>query len=328
MMDYRRVDLNLLVVLDALLDECGVTATSRRLGMSQPNVSFALTKLRAQFADELLVRVGNRMQPTTLAESLRDPLRRFLAVIEGEILVDRNFYPLESDRRFVVSTSDIGELVFLPRLMEQLALEAPGITLECRSMSPVELAKAMAEGAVDLALGYFPDLKGSGFLTQTLFSHPFTCIARQNHPLARPGWSLEDFLSLGHIVVAQRGRSQELFEGRLEQLGLARRIQLLSPHFMSVPLLISGSDLISTVPAAVGEVFATMAPLQLLSPPMDTPMISIQQFWHRRVHDDPAIRWLRGLIARFFLNQDPSMRTFPTITGTINRDSAEHPAAG
>lgn len=151
-MDYRRVDLNLLIVLDALLTECGVTATARRLGMSQPNVSFALTKLRALFADELLVRVGNQMQPTTLAEDLRDPVRRFLLVLESEILVDRNFDPGTSRRRFIISTSDIGELVFLPRLMEQLGIEAPGVTLESRSMSPVELAKAMSVTCLVMAV--------------------------------------------------------------------------------------------------------------------------------------------------------------------------------
>lgn len=286
-MDYRRFDLNLLVVLDTLLEERGVNATARRLGMSQPNVSFALTKLRARFGDALLVRAGNAMQPTALAEGLRDPLRRMLNLLEGEILAERDFDPARAHRRFVISTSDIGELVFLPRLMMELALHAPGVTLESRSMTPAELERAMADGEVDLALGYFPDLRGGNFLTQKLFDHPFTCIARRDHPKALPGWSLETFLSLGHIVVAQRGRSQELFEANLAGQGHVRRIQLQSPHFMSVPLLVAGSDLVSTVPAAVGAIFATMAPLRLIDPPLPSPMISIQQFWHRRVHDDP-----------------------------------------
>jgi len=305
-MDYRRFDLNLLVVLDTLLEERGVNATARRLGMSQPNVSFALTKLRARFDDALLVREGNTMQPTALAETLRDPLRRMLTTLEGEILAERAFDPARAERRFVISTSDIGELVFLPRLMAELALRAPGVTLESRSMTPIELERAMVDGAVDLALGYFPDLGGTNFLTQKLFDHPFTCIARHDHAEAVPGWSLDTFLALGHIVVAQRGRSQELFEANLARQGYKRRIQLQSPHFMSVPLLVAGSDLVSTVPSAVGAIFATMAPLRLIDPPLPSPMINIQQFWHRRVHDDPAGQWLRGLIAELFLGRDPS----------------------
>lgn len=305
-MDYRRFDLNLLIVLDALLEQGGVSAAARKLGMSQPNVSFALTKLRSQFRDDLLVRSGNAMRPTALGETLRVPIRRILREVEEEVLCERSFDPATARRCFVISTSDIGELVFLPRLMAELALRAPGVTLRSRTMTPAELDQAMAEGEVDLALGFFPDLRGSNFLTQKLFDHPFICIARADHPKARPHWTLETFLGLGHIVVAQRGRSQELFEQRLKERNLSRRIALQSPHFMSVPLLVAGSDLISTVPEAVGVIFATMAPLRLIEPPMESPLISLQQFWHRRVHDDAALRWLRSLIAELFLNRDPS----------------------
>ncbi|PZU60248.1 MAG: LysR family transcriptional regulator [Sphingobium sp.] len=299
-------DLNLLVVLDALMEERGVSAAARRLGVSQPNVSFSLNKLRASLGDELMIRNGNRMQPTALAETLRDPVKRILNALETEILASRAFDPVTAERRFVISTSDIGELVFLPQLMRELAMRAPGVTLECRSMTPGELERAMSEGDVDLAIGYFPDLAGSNFLTQKLFDHPFTCIASATHRQARPGWTLDTFLEQGHIVVAQRGRSQELFEEQLSNMGLKRRIQLQSPHFMSIPLLVAGSDLISTVPAAVGAIFATMAPLRLIDPPLASPLINIQQFWHRRVHDEPSVRWLRNLISALFLNRDPS----------------------
>ena len=309
-MNYRHFDLNLLIVLDALLEEGGVNATARRLGMSQPNVSFALSKLRGHFEDDLLIRVGNTMKATALGASLREPLRRMLGSLDDEIFAQRTFDATVSDRRFTISTSDIGELVFLPRLMSELIVRAPGITLESRSMAPAELQTAMADGAVDLALGYFPDLGGNNFLTQKLFDHPFACIARADHSEANVGWSLETFLRLGHIVVAQRGRSQELFEARLRDMGLTRRIQLQSPHFMSVPLLVAGSDLISTVPAAVGGIFATMAHLKVIAPPLPSPMISLQQFWHRRAQDDPAVLWLRRLIAELFLGRDPS----PTST--------------
>lgn len=305
-MDYRRFDLNLLVVLDALLEQGGVSAAARKLGMSQPNVSFALTKLRSQFGDDLLVREGNTMRPTALGETLRMPIRRILRDVKEDILSERSFDPATAKRRFVISTSDIGELVFLPRLMAELALRAPGVSLGSRTMTPSELSQAMADGEVDLAIGYFPDLGGSNFLTQKLFDHPFVCIARADHPEARPNWALETFLDLGHIVVAQRGRSQELFEQRLKEKNLSRHIALQSPHFMSVPLLVAGSDLISTVPEAVGAIFATMAPLRLVEPPLETPFISLQQFWHRRVHDDAPVRWLRNLIAELFLNRDPS----------------------
>ena len=305
-MDYRRFDLNLLVVLDALLEEGGVHATARRLGMSQPNVSFALAKLRGQLGDQLLVRDGAGMRPTALGEALREPLRRVLHGVEHEILAGRHFDPTTASRRFVLSTSDIGELVFLPRLMQELERCAPHVTLECRSLRPAELARAMGDGAVDLALGYFPDLGEGPFMTQKLFDHPFTCIARAGHPALDAPWNAQAFLALGHIVVSQSGRSQELFEAQLERMGLRRRVALQSPHFMSVPLLVAGSDLISTVPKAVGALFARMAPLRLVDPPFEAPLINIQHYWHLRVQDDPGVVWLRSVIARLFLGRDPT----------------------
>jgi DNA-binding transcriptional LysR family regulator len=306
-MDYRRFDLNLLVVLDALLEERGVHATARRLGMSQPNVSFALSKLRVQMGDQLLARDGSGMRPTALGEALREPLRRVLEAIEHEILASRHFDPTIATRRFVLSTSDIGELVFLPRLIQALKREAPNITMECLSLSPTDLAQSMGDGRVDLALGYFPDLNNGPFMTQKLFDHPFTCILREGHPALDTPWTAQAFLALGHIVVSQSGRSQELFEADLHKRGHKRRIALQSPHFMSVPLLVAGSDLISTVPKAVGATFARMAPLRLIEPPFPTPLINIQQYWHRRVQDDPGVVWLRQMIARLFLGQDPSL---------------------
>lgn len=305
-MDYRRFDLNLLLVLDALLDERGVNATARRLGMSQPNVSFALAKLRKQFGDELLLRSGNRMQPTALGEALREPLRQVLEVLESSILAERHFDAKTSDRRFVISTSDVGELVFLPRLMAELAHRAPHVTLETRSMPPSQLHFAMGEGSVDLAIGYFPDLDGSNIVTQTLFGHPFVCIARADHSAAVEGWPLETFLGLSHIVVSPTGRSHELIEDYLAEQGLTRHVHLHSTHFMSVPLLVAQTDLISTVPSAVGAIFATMAPLRIIQPPFPSPLITIRQFWHGRVQDEPSVVWLRRLIAELFLGRDPS----------------------
>lgn len=305
-MDYRALDLNLLVVLDALLEERGVNATARRLKISQPNVSFALSKLRTFFGDDLLVRQGNRMQPTPTGERLRDPVRRILATVDTELFRTPSFDPDRSERLFTISTSDIGELVFIPKLMDALSRQAPNASIRCYSMKPDELERAMADGIVDVALGYFPDLDGAAFYKQKLFEHPFVCVVRSDHPTVGSSISLDQFLKLGHAVVSQEGRSQELFERTLAQRGLSRRIRLQSPHFMSVPLMIAKSDLITTVPRAVGTTYAELTGLRLLPPPLAIPPIELQQFWHRRVHHDPTIVWLRSLIARLFLGRDPS----------------------
>lgn len=147
----------------------------------------------------------------------------------------------------------------------------------------------MTEGRVDAALGYFPDMTDEAFLKQKLFDHSFICIARQDHPQINGKLTMETFLQLGHIVVSEKGRSQKLVEARMRDLGLSRRIQLQSPHFMSVPLLVSKSDLISTVPLAVGTLCAELTPLTLYEPPFETPVIGLELIWHRSVDQDAGL---------------------------------------
>jgi DNA-binding transcriptional LysR family regulator len=305
-MNIRQLDLNLLKVLEAVFDEQRTTLAAARLGMSQPAVSHALNKLRTALGDSLFVREGNRMLPTPYAESIREPVKRVLQIISSEIAADHTFDPKTTHRRFTISTSDIGELVFLPQLLSALATEAPNATLRCLSMPPRELEEAMADGTVDIALGYFPDLTGGGFYQQKLFEHRFVCLVRVDHPVFGDTITLEEFLAADHAVVAQEGRSQEIFERRMQQLGLERRILLQSPHFMSAPLLVAASDMIITVPRAVGNIYRRLAPIRLIEPPIEIPPFELKQLWHRRVHADLAVIWLRTLIARLSLNRDPS----------------------
>jgi DNA-binding transcriptional LysR family regulator len=183
-------------------------------------------------------------------------------------------------------------------------------------MPPVELQAAMANGLIDIALGYFPDLIGAGFYQQKLFEHQFTCLVRRDHPTIDYDMTLDEFLAADHAVVAQEGRSQEIFERRMSELNLDRRILLRSPHFMSVPLLVATSDMITVVPRAVGVLYARLASLKLVEPPIEIPPIEIKQFWHRRVHNDPGVVWLRKVIARLFLQRDSSADPSSPIFGS------------
>lgn len=305
-MNYRELDLNLLMVLDALYEEGSVTAAAARLKISQPTVSFSLNKLRASLDDELFVRDGSGMRPTPFAQQIEEPVRKILGIVRQDLLRQRGFDPGTAQRSFAFSTSDIGELVFLPEIIACLRREAPGVTLRCLSLPPNELQEALAEGVVDIALGYFPDLQGALIYQQKLFEHPFTCVVREGHPLIGDSLTPEQFVSLEHAVVEQKGRSQEIAERRMAELGIERRIILRSPHFMSIPLLVASSDIISVVPLAVGRAYSRIAPLKLVPPPFDIPVIELKQFWHRRLHADPGVVWMRGLIARLYLNRDPS----------------------
>ncbi len=302
----RRLDLNLLLILHALFEERSVTAVARRLQISQPTVSLSLSKLRGFFHDELFVRQGGKMQPTPFVEKIYESVRTIIETINREVLCEHDFDPLLTERAFSLSMSDLGELVFLPKILEALRVAAPRACVRCLAMPPVELQAAMANGGVDLALGYFPDLIGAGFYQQKLFEHSFTCLVRRDHPTIDHDMTLDQFLAADHAVVAPEGRSQEIFERRMSELNLKRRIALRSPHITTVPLLVATSDLITVVPRAVGLLYARFASLKLVDPPISIPPIEIKQFWHRRVHNDPGVVWLRKLVAQLFLHQDSS----------------------
>jgi DNA-binding transcriptional LysR family regulator len=305
-MDYRSLDLNLLVVFDALFEEKSVTAVAKRLQMSQPAVSFALKKLRKSLGDELFIRAHNQMQPTPRAIYLHGHVRQVIATIEQDIFQPTTFDPRSARRTFSLSLSDIGELVFLPPLLERLRGEAPLTDIRCLSMPPERLAQAMESGEIDLAIGYFPDVQGTGFYQQRLFGHPFVCLLRSNHPTIGDAISLEQFLEAEHAVVAQPGRSQEVFEKLMSGSGLQRRIRLRSPHYTSLPWIIANSDLITIVPRAVGALCERLSGLKMIPAPLEIPSIDLKQFWHRRQHAEPATQWLRSVVAELFIGRDPT----------------------
>lgn len=300
------LDLNLLRVLDALFLESSVSGAARALGLTQPGVSIALRRLRAHFGDDLFVRQGGAMVPTALAEALREPVLRTLATIQSEILPAGRFDPLRSDRRFTISLSDLGDLVFLPDLMARLRERAPGVTVQSVAADPGQLIDGMARGTIDLAIGHLTDANSTSLFEQTLFVQHFVCLVRGDHPGVGDTLSLDQFLGLDHIVVSQEGRSQERFERQVRELGLERRIALHSPHFMSVPLLVARSDMMTVVPQAVGRIYARLLGLKLLPLPFAVPGVELRQFWHRRSHTDPAVSWLRRLVAECFIGRDPT----------------------
>jgi DNA-binding transcriptional LysR family regulator len=187
-------------------------------------------------------------------------------------------------------------MVFLPRILRPLRESAPGANLTSVTLPPKQLEDAMEAGDVDLAVGYFPDLAKPGFYQQKLFAHPYVCIMGCDHPTIGETLSLSEFLDASHAVVRPEGRSLEIFEHTLAGLGLKRRVTLKIPHFMSVPFIIAETDLIVTVPLAVGTSFAKMSSLKMLPLPIEMANIDLLQHWHMRFHHDPSNRWLRTLI--------------------------------
>jgi DNA-binding transcriptional LysR family regulator len=296
------LDLNLLRVLVAIDDKRSVSAAAIQLQRSQPSVSSALGKLRTFFADPLFVRSGNTMQPTPRAIEIMDPVRGVLSRIGMEIVAAPTFEPASSHRP--IALSDVGEVVFLPAILQQLRQVAPEATLRSVSLPADEVAGGLEAGTIDLALGYFPNLKRHNFFQQTLFSDSFTCLIRADHPVRSPRLSLKQFMQLDHAVVRAESRTEEVIERFLARRRIRRRVRLTTPHFASVPPIVEQSDLVVTVPVPLARYFSTVsARIRVVRPPFDPPRIDLKQIWHRKFHHDARNRWLRNLMCGLFQKQ-------------------------
>jgi len=271
--------------------------------MSQPAVSAALSRLRASLGDPLFIRTARGMEPTPRTLALLPATRAALGIVDNEIIPAQGFNAATSDKRITLALSDIGEMVFLPKLLAQLQADAPGMTVRSVTLPVAQLERGLELGEIDLALGYFPDLKGNNFFQQRLFTHSFVCLLRAAHPVKAKRLSPKQFMSLGHAVVNAEGRSQEVFERYLQSEGIRRRVVLNTPHFMSLPAIVSQSDLVATVPLAVGVWFSSTARIRIVRAPFEPPQFDLRQHWHRRFHNDPQSKWLRTLVYSLF-NED------------------------
>ena len=297
----NRVDLNLLPIALALYDELSVSRAAQTLGMSQPAVSMALRKLRTTFNDPLFVRAPRGVTPTPRAHALIAVARPLVMELQQGILAEEQFNPGVSTRPFTFALSDVGEMVFLPKLLERLRSQAPRAGIRSVSMPPHQIAEGLEKGDIDLTIGYFPDLARQSFFQQRLFTHHFACLIRAGHPLRAKRLTTEAFLSMEHAVVRAEGRSQEIFERFLERKKISRKIVLSTPHFLSLPAIIARSDLITTVPHALALYFSRLSPeLVIVRPPFDIAGFDLKQHWHRKYHNDSRNQWLRRQVTQLF----------------------------
>lgn len=298
-MKPKTFDLNLLSVVVALDETRSVTRAAQNLGMSQPGLSSALARLRRHFGDPMFVRTSEGMRPTPRGLVVADEARAVLQHVNEKMLNRPRFVPEEATTEFSFAMPDVGEMAFLLPLLKELGTLAPNATVRTASYAPRELELAMQAGQVDIALGYFPDLKSSAFFKQRLMMHGFTCMMRVGHPASKR-LTRTLYSELEHVVVEAPTRSQELVDDYLDRRNIFRKVRLRSTHYLTLPVIVASSDLVATVPAAVGRVFAELGQVVLVEPPYEIPKFPIQQHWHRRYDQDPRNRWLREQLARLF----------------------------
>jgi DNA-binding transcriptional LysR family regulator len=305
-------DLNLLRIAVALYDEHSVTRAALKLQMSQPSVSTALKRLRSSVGDPLFLRTAAAMTPTPRAHSLVAEARGILARVEEGVLAEVPFDPSAEGVTFSIALSDVGEMVFLPRILERVKTLAPRASVRSVSAPPAQLESALEGGEVDLAVGYFPDLRKSNFVQQRLFNHYFVCLLRADHPVRGERLTMEQFLRLEHAVVHAEGRSSEILEDYLKRRKIHRKVALHTPHFMSLPMIIARSDLVATVPHAIGMYWSGPGTrIRALRPPFDVPAIALRQHWHRRFQNDARNKWLRAIVRELFSSETDEWRVAP-----------------
>lgn len=299
MVKLSEIDVNLLVVFDLLYQEQNTQRVALRLGITQPAVSHALKRLRTLLNDELFERTSRGLMPTPLASNLHPPIAEALTQLQETLNRPDDFKPEVSERTFNIAMTDIGEIVFLPRLLKRLAVEAPGISLSTVRSQNEDLKREMEDGSIDLAIGLIPQL-GAGFYQQRLFMQRYVCLMRHDHPLSRDEFEFDDFMAAKHAVVVAKGTGHGIVEEQLARVGIDRPVRLSLPHFTAVPYIVSESDLVVTVTDKLAEATQNRFGLKMCELPVSLPEIPINIFWHRRFHQDPGTRWLRSLIFEMY----------------------------
>ena len=292
-----RVDLNLLVVFDAIYSTRNLTAAGRTLGLSQPATSHALARLRTLFKDPLFVRLPRGLQPTPLADGIAPSIAEALRTIRDS-LQRHPFDPREDSRIFKIGMGDIAEWIHLPQIRSVVRASAPRVRLHSMQVPGPRLGEALGDGEVDIATGDY-DL-GAGCRNIMLYETSYACVVRADHPEFRTRLTLEQFKAAEHILVvpASAFRHGETIERALTSRKLNARIAMQISHFHAVLPLITSSDLIATIPVRLAQAMRQFANIKVLPPPIPLPKIRVSLYWHERFHREPGNAWLRELYVK------------------------------
>ncbi len=293
-MDIRAVDLNLLKAFDALIRERAVTRAAGRIGLSQPAMSHALSRLRSLFADDLFVRTPNHMEPTARAREIAPLVSAAIEHIEAALNLGIGFDPTKSTGIFTAGMAEYAEVALVGRLAEAFARQAPKATLRLTPLTGAEAADRLDNSAIDVAVAHLRALPGH-LNSMMLLRDPFALVARRGHPLAAQSLSLEAYAALDHVLVSPRGDTSGAVDRALADFGLKRRIALLVATYLALPAVLASSDLVATVPRRTAQQIAAMGEIEIMPLAIDL-SVHVSMAWHRRATSEPAQSWFRSLL--------------------------------
>ena len=246
-MKLSNIDLNLFVVFDAIYTEGNLTRAGEIIGITQPAVSNSLSRLRTLFNDPMFVRTADGMVPTPVAQNIVGSVRQALGLIRSSVQESESFDPLDSDKRFRVSMTDLSQYILLPYLFDKIHEEAPQVSIDCyqvrrRDMN-IELASGNLDLAVDIPLAPDPQIRQA-----PLFSHPHVCVVRNDHSVVKDKLDLATYMNINHIHISSRRGGLGHVDLALGKMGKRRHIALRTQHYLATPELVARTDLALTVP--------------------------------------------------------------------------------
>jgi DNA-binding transcriptional LysR family regulator len=291
-------DLNLLRVFDAIWREGQVTRAAQSLGLSQSALSSALKRLRDHLGDPLFIKTRRGMEPTPHAVQLATEVTAVLDQVRHRVLAPPRFDPAATDRWFTLCTSDLGETAFMPVLLRHFEHVAPKVRLRTVTGTLSRRLEALERGEIDLVLGHYPEIRGADVMQRLLSSHGHVCLLRHGHPAVRESRiSAADYAAASHAVLRDEARVYDPVEEHLLARDIHREVVYVCSHFLSIPAVVAGSGLIATVPAAAAAAYRDDPRLQVVEAPFDFPRFDVKMYWHRKSHNDVALRWLRESLA-------------------------------
>lgn len=301
--NLSRLDLNLLVAFDALLTERSVTRAALRVGLGQSAMSHNLARLRTLFGDELLTRGADGMRPTPRALALADLVRVTLAQIQAAVLQREAFDPSTAERVFRIGLADSIEVAVIPGVIARLRATAPGVALRLRSTNRLSVLEELDTGSLDLGIGVF-DQGQIHHKRRPLYADSFLCLFNQQQLPFTPPISLEDYLSVPHVLTSLTDDAHGAVDAALGKLKLKRSIAMTTPGFLAVPFVVRRAPVITTMPSRLARYFAEAFGLTTSPAPVGLPTFTISLLWHASFDQDPAHIWLRQTVSRLASEAD------------------------
>lgn len=283
------------------MDKKQVSSAAVELGMPQPAVSRALSKLRKHFNDPLFVRAQYGMEPTPFAVELSPYIDEMVMLYENSLARGLRFDPATSNRIFRVAGSEVGHVLLFSRLMPEIFRVAPNIQLHAVPLGLNTLRKELESGGADMAFGAYPKLY-SGVHERTLYKERYVCLVRRDHPSIGEHMTLDDFNKGYHILMSAQGLGHihEQIETQIAGACENANLKVVAHSFLAAALLAEKSDCIVTLPSGAAQALDHRQQLRVLEPPIKLPSFDIKLYWHERYHQDTAHQWFRGLIYELF----------------------------